>query len=159
VDHGKLADGPLRDCNIVEGLAYKDGFFFAACNSSVYRSSDGLAWTKYSTIGDTQGHLFLTFRGGTFVAYGDSLTSFQSTDALTWTVMPGIQQATYCNGGFASQTACAASSWFDGVFLRSDWPNVISRSTDGKKFTPAYTDDKNNSLYESRAIAAGYVAP
>ena len=47
--------------------------------SAVYRSSDGVAWTKYANIGDTGGHLYLTYRGGKFVAYGDNKTSFQST--------------------------------------------------------------------------------
>src|SRR5436305_1416738 len=37
-DHGKIAAGPIPACNIVEGLAYKQGSFFAACDSSVYRS-------------------------------------------------------------------------------------------------------------------------
>jgi hypothetical protein len=157
-DHGKIAAGPIPACNIVEGLAYRDGTFFAACDSSVYRSGDGLTWTKLSSIGNTGGHLFLTYRGGKFVAYGDTMTSFQSDDALTWTVMPNIQQATYCKDAFASQTDCAGSSWFDGVFLRADWGGFISRSTDGQKFTRADADDQTNTLYQSRAVAAGYVA-
>jgi len=158
-DHGKIAAGPIPACGIVEGLAYKDGTFFAACDSSVYRSTDGLSWTKHGSIGNTGGHLFLTYRGGKFVAYGDTLTSFQSDDAATWTVMPNVQQATYCKNSFISQTDCASSSWFDGVFLRADWGGFISRSTDGQKFTRAYADDQSNTLYQSRAIAAGYVAP
>ena len=157
-DHGKIAAGPIPACNIVEGLAYKDGAFFAACDSSVYRSGDGLTWTKYSSIGNTGGHLFLTYRGGKFVAYGDTMTSFQSDDALTWTVMSNVQQATYCKDTFVSQTDCASSAWFDGVFLRADWGGFISRSTDGQKFTRVYADDQTNTLYQSRAIAAGYVA-
>ena len=158
-DRGKIAAGPIPACGIVEGLAYKDGTFFAACDSSVYRSGDGLSWTKYSSIGNTGGHLFLTYRGGKFVAYGDTSTSFQSDDALTWTVMSNVQQATYCNDTFVSQTDCANAAWFDGVFLRADWGGFISRSTDGQKFTRAYADDQTNTLYQSRAIAAGYVAP
>ena len=30
--HGMIKDGPkIRGCSIVEGLAYKDGYFYAAC--------------------------------------------------------------------------------------------------------------------------------
>ncbi|MES1205691.1 MAG: hypothetical protein ABUS79_07105, partial [Pseudomonadota bacterium] len=73
VDNGLISAGPIKDCNIVEGLAYDAGSFFAACTpwnspGTVYRSSDGLTWTKLSTIGDTGGHLFLTYRGGKFIA-------------------------------------------------------------------------------------------
>jgi hypothetical protein len=157
-DRGMVGDY-IPACNIVEGLAYKDGVFYGACDSSVYRSIDGLTWTKYATIGDTGGHLFLTYRGGKFVAYGDTLTSFQSDDALVWTVMSGIQQATYCQNAFASQTACHDSGWFDGVWLRADWQGIISRSTDGSTFYRAYLDDQMNTLYQGRAIAAGYVSP
>jgi hypothetical protein len=163
-DRGKLADGPIPSCNIVEGLAYKDGHFFAACTpwsspAAVFRSADGVTWTKYANIGDTGGHLFLSYRGGKFVAYGDSKTSYQSTDALTWTVMSGIEQATYCDGTYKSRSACLESAWFDSVWLRADWQGIISRSTDGKSFARAYLDDQKNTLYQSRALAAGYVAP
>ena len=164
IDHGLIADGPIAACNIVEGLAYKDGYFFAACTpwnspGAVFRSSDGLSWTKYANIGDTQGHLFLTYRGQKFVAYGDSLTSYQSDDALVWTILPIVQEATYCQGMYMSQTTCLDSAWFDGVWLRADWQAKISRSIDGKTFTQAYLDDAMNTLYQSRALAAGYVAP
>jgi hypothetical protein len=164
VDHGLISAGAIKDCNVVEGLAYNAGTFFAACTpwnspGTVYRSSDGLTWTKLSTIGDTGGHLFLTYRGGKLVAYGDTLTSFQSDDAMVWTVLPGVQQATYCQDAFMSQSACHGSAWFDGVWLRADWQGIISRSTDGQTFKQAYLDDQMNTLYQSRAIAAGFVAP
>ncbi len=164
-DRGLLTDGPkIAGCNIVEGLAYNAGSFFAACTpwdspSVVFRSSDGLTWTKHGTIGDTGGHLFLTYRGGKFVAYGDSGTSYQSTDAITWTVMSAVNEATYCQDTYKSQSECHDSSWFDGTWLRADWQGIISRSTDGKSYSQAYKDDKKNTLYQSRAIAAGYVAP
>jgi len=164
-DHGLIAAGPIPKCNIVEGLAYKDGYFFAACNpwdspGAVFRSSDGLAWTKYSNISpDTGGHLYMTYRGGKFVAYGDSLTSYQSDDALTWTVLLGVQEATYCQDTFMSLTACHQAAWFEGVWLREQWPAKIVMSADGTTFNQVYLDDVNNTLYESRAIVAGYVAP
>ena len=163
-DHGLLKNGLHPDCTIVEGLAFKNGYFFAACPpwnapGAVYRSADGVSWTKYATIGDTGGHLYLNYRGGKFVAYGDNKTSFQSTDALTWTVMPGIQEATYCDDTWKSQADCKASSWFEGAYLRADWQGKISRSMDGTSFTTVYNDDQLNTLYRSRAIAAGWVAP
>src|SRR4029077_2815382 len=92
-DHGKLQDGPVKSCAIIEGLAYKDGTFFGVCDGKVFQSSDGLTWTKISNIGNTGSHVYLIYRGGKFVAYGDTKTSFQSDDAVTWTVMSGIDQA------------------------------------------------------------------
>jgi hypothetical protein len=163
-DHGKLADGPLPSCSIVEGLAYRDGTFYAACTpwnapAAVFRSTDGLRWSKHADIGDTGGHVFLTYRDARFVAYGDTKTTFQSTDALTWTVMSGVEQATYCDGAFRNGSACHESAWFDGVWLRAEWQGIISRSTDGKTFGRVYLDDQKNTLYESPAVASGYVAP
>ena len=127
--------------------------------SSVFRSTDGLTWTKHSTIANTGSHVYLNYRGGKFVAYGDTKTSFQSDDALTWTVMSGIEQATYCDDTWKSQADCKDSSWFDGAYLRADWQGKISRSTNGTSFTTVYNDDQKNTLYQSRAIAAGFVAP
>ncbi|MEO8212467.1 MAG: hypothetical protein ABI560_04715 [Myxococcales bacterium] len=166
-DHGKLAEGPIPACGIVEGLAYKDGTFYAACTQwdapvAVFRSPDGLKWTKHADIGgkgDIGGHVFLTYRDAMFVVYGDTKTSFKSTDALTWTVMPGVEQATYCDGAFKSGKACLDAAWFDGVWLRADWQGGISRSTDGKTFGRAYLDDQKNTLYQSRALTPGYVPP
>jgi hypothetical protein len=161
-DRGQLGDTvKIGSCNIVEGLAYNAGYFFAACSpGNIFRSSDGLTWTKYSTVGgDTGGHMSLTYRGGKFVSYGDTGTSYQSTDGMNWTVMTGIEDATFCQDTFKSRSDCQSSSWYDGAFLRADWQGIISRSTDGKSFTKVYTDDQKNTLYESRAIAAGFVAP
>jgi hypothetical protein len=158
-DHGRLKDGPVKSCSIIEGLAYKDGTFFGVCDGNVFRSSDGLTWTKHATIANTGSHVYLDYRGGKFVAYGDTKTSFQSDDALTWTVMSGVEEATYCENTWKSQIDCKGSSWFDGAYLRADWQGKISRSTDGRTFITAYNDDQNNTLYRSRAIAAGMVAP
>jgi hypothetical protein len=158
-DHGKLKDGPVKSCAIIEGLAFKDGTFFGVCDGNIFRSTDGLTWTKVSTIPNTGSHVYLNYRGGKLVAYGDTMTSYQSDDALTWTVMSGIQQATYCENTWKSQTDCKDSSWFDGAYLRADWQGKISRSTDGKSFATVYNDDQRNTLYQSRAIAAGFVAP
>ena len=158
-DHGKLKDGPVKACAIIEGLAYKDDSFYGVCDGNVFRSSDGLTWTKISTIANTGSHVALDYRGGKFVAHGDTMTSFQSDDALTWTVMSGVQEATYCESTWKSQTDCKDSSWFDGSYLRADWQGKIARSSDGKTFTTVYDDDQKNTLYQSRAIAAGLVAP
>ena len=123
--------------------------------SAVYRSTDGVAWTKYANIGDTGGHLYLNYRGGKFVAYGDNKTSFQSTDALTWTVMSGIEEATYCDDTWKSQADCKDSSWFDGAYLRADWQGKISRSTNGTSFTTAYNDDQKNTLVSESSDRGG----
>src|SRR6185436_10233408 len=39
-DHGKLKDGPVKSCAIIEGLAYKDPNFYGVCDGNVFRSSD-----------------------------------------------------------------------------------------------------------------------
>ena len=158
-DHGKLKDGPVKSCAIIEGLAYKDPYFYGVCDGKVFRSSDGLAWTNHSTIPSTGSHVYLIYRGGKFVAYGDTKTSYQSDDALTWTTMSGIEQATYCENTWKSETDCKDSSWYDGAYLRADWQGKIARSTNGTSFSTVYNDDQKNTLYQSRAIAAGFVAP
>ncbi len=160
-DHGlitKLPD-PRPSCNIIEGLAFKEPTFYAACSGTLFRSDDGLKWTSVAAIGDTGGHLFLTYRAGQFVAYGDTMTSFRSTDGAAWSVMSGVEQATFCEGQFKSQSDCGDASWFDGVYLKPEWKSKVLRSTDGAKFSQAYVDDMQNTLYQGRAFAEGYVSP
>jgi hypothetical protein len=161
-DHGKFHDGIITDEQIIEGLAYKDGYFYAAGDgdpSRIYRSSDGLVWSHFGQIGDTVKHTGLTYRGGVFVSYGDSNTSYRSSDGLTWTDM-GIDQATYCENQWKSFEACAEAWWSDdGFYLLPQWGGDIQRSTDGKSFKTVYSDDQSNTLYRSRAVAEGYVAP
>jgi hypothetical protein len=160
-DHGlitKLPDPP-PSCNIVEGLAFKDATFYAACSATLFRSDDGLQWAPVGPIGETGSHLFLTYRAGQFVAYGDTKTSFRSVDGATWSILAGIQQATYCGGQFRSQADCREASWFDGVYLRPDWKGKILRSADGVKFDQVYVDDIQNTVYQGRAFAEGYVSP
>ncbi len=161
-DRGKIHDGGFMPCNIVEGLAYAGGWFYAACAEEpavTYRSTEGLKWTKYGTIGSTQGHLFMTFRAGKFVAYGDNHNSFESTDALTFHALAGISEATYCADTWKSQADCFNAAWFSGAYLRPDWQGKISRSENGSTWTKVYEDNEQNTLYQSRAMAAGYVAP
>ncbi len=161
-ERGKINDGGFMPCNIVEGLAYAGGWFYAACAEDpalTYRSTDGLKWIKYGTIGSTQGHLFMTFRAGKFVAYGDNHNSFESTDALTFHALAGISEATYCADTWKSQGDCFDAAWFGGAYLRSDWQGKISRSENGSSWTKVYEDNEQNTLYQSRAMAAGYVAP
>jgi len=164
-DHGMLTDlKGMPPCNIIEGLAYDGTAFYAACTpwnspGMVYRSLDGNAWTEQGTIGDTQGHLFLSYRAGRFVAYGDSLTTFTSSDAKTWTTLDGVQSGSYCENAWKSAMACHNASWFEGGFLRADWQAKISRSTNGTDFSLVYTDSKQDTLYQSRAIAEGFVSP
>jgi hypothetical protein len=164
-DHGmisKLAT-PRPPCNIIEGLAFKDDTFYGACPQgnvgTVFKSSDGLAWTKAGEIGNTSGHLYMAYRGGKFFAYGDTKTTFVSDDAVTWSTLGGIEQAGYCNDAIKSRTDCGDTSWFGGVFLEPQWKAKILRSTDGAKYQQVYLDDQQNSLYQGRAFAEGLVAP
>jgi hypothetical protein len=160
-DHGKLREngGPdIMPCNIVEGLAFREGYFYAICDG-IMRSTDGLKWDKFGPLPDLGGHAYMTYRAGQFVAYGDNKTSYSSPDALTWTPMDGLSQATYCDGAFRNHDDCKDSAWFDSIWLRADWGGKIMRSTDGNTFTVAYQDEQQNTPYQSRAIAEGYVKP
>ncbi|HTQ06695.1 MAG TPA: hypothetical protein VMI54_22720 [Polyangiaceae bacterium] len=161
-DHGKFNAGIIADEQIIEGLAYKDGYFYAAGDgdpSRIYRSSDGLAWSHFGEIGDTVKHTGLTFRAGVFVSYGDSNTSYRSSDGLEWTDM-GIDAATYCENEWKSFEECAEAWWSDdGYYVLPQWGGDIQRSADGKSFNTVYSDDQSNTLYRSRAVAEGYVAP
>jgi hypothetical protein len=159
----KLA-APRPPCNIIEGLAFKGDTFYGACPQgsnvgTVFKSSDGLAWTKVGEIGNTGGHLYMAYRGGKFFAYGDTKTSFVSDDAITWTVLSGVDQAGYCNDAIRSRAECGDTSWFSGVFLEPQWKGKIMRSTDGVKYLQVYLDDQQNSIYQGRAFAEGLVAP
>jgi hypothetical protein len=162
-DHGKLHDGIVSDQQIIEGLAYKDGYFYAAGDGSpskLYRSPDGISWTRYATIGNTVKHTGLAYRGGVLVSYGDSHTSYQSSDGLSWTEMSGIQDATYCEGQWKSLKECFNAAWFDaGYYLLDEWGGFIRRSPNGQGFKNVYADDQQNTLYRSRALAQGFAAP
>ena len=163
-DHGLVNDRPgLSACNIVEGLAFADGHFYAACYNGgpgmVFRSSDGLTWTEFSTIGNTNQHLFLDYRDGQFIAYGDTNTSFMSQDALEWETLPGVTDVTYCENEFKSARECHGDSWFNGAYYRAEWGGYIYRSTDGQRYVEVYVDDSDNNLYRSRSIGSGFAAP
>lgn len=167
VDHGLLNENEELGipCNIVEGLAFADGYFYAACTNwegfgKIFRSADGLSFEPWSMIDDPGGHLFLTHRGGVFVAYGDHGTSYVSDDAVEWSVMPGLVDATYCEDAWRSAVDCYDASWFDGAYFRGQWSNKILRSTDGVEWATVYEDlDEDNVPYRARAIASGMVAP
>jgi hypothetical protein len=161
-DRGRLDDGILSPNPIIEGLAYKDGYFYAAGDgdpSHIFRSADGLAWEPYGRGGDTVKHTGLAYRGGVFVSFGDSHTSYQSTDALSWTEM-SVDDATYCEGAWKTLAQCHDATWFqDGFYLTVEWGGQIRRSTNGQNFQTVYTDDQENTLYKACAMAEGYVAP
>ena len=159
--HGNIADDPaLPSCNIVEGLAFALDSFWAVCPlwtgvGQMYRSEDGFNWSLASDIGQTEGHLFLSFHDGAFAAYGDSGTSFSSTDGVAWSEMSGITNATWCDNAWHTESDCGNASWFDGAWYRTQWPDVIERSTDSISWTQVYKDPEQNSLYRPRAIAEG----
>lgn len=139
--HGMISDlDDMPQCNIVEGLTHDGAQFYAACTpwqcpGQLWRSVDGIHWQSHAQIGDTEGHLFLDFRAGKFLAYGDSLKTFTSADALAWQVIPGVERGTWCDGAIKSEADCHGSSWFDGVYLRSQGKGEIGRSADGASFS------------------------
>lgn len=183
-DHGLVGKGILP-CSIVEGLAYHEGAFWAACGvyvegqpdslGGVFRSTDGMTWDEkpFGIIGDTTGHLTLAARAGQMVAWGDNGVSFASTDGASWSVMPGLVAATYCDDQWKSLVDCDPTavgmsggkeyydgvSFFDGVWLKSAWQGLIVRATDGVGYATVYTDDQKNGSYAGRTFASGYVAP
>lgn len=162
-DLGMLQDGIMEHNPIVEGLAYHAGYFYAAGDgepSRVYRSSDGVEWETYGEIGETVKHTGLTYRGGLFVSYGDSETSYQSENGLDWTELSGLNSATYCEGEYRDFSECHESAWFDdGFYLFPEWGGEIRWSTNGEDFETVYRDDQDNTLYRARAVAEGYVIP
>jgi hypothetical protein len=148
-------------CGLTEGLTSDGNAFYVACGQeqTVFRSTDGTNWTEIGAIGDLGGHVALAFREGMFHAYGDNKTSYRSSDGATWTQVPGIEQATFCEGTWKSRAACHDASWFDGAYFQGIWQSRVSRSTDGASFVVVHDDPSNNTLYQPRAIAEGWVAP
>jgi hypothetical protein len=148
-------------CGLTEGLASDGDAFYVACGSpsQVFRSTDAINWTSIGTIGDLGGHPALAFREGMFYAYGDLNTSYRSSDGRSWTQAPGLVQATFCEGTWKSRTACHDASWFEGAYFQGVWQSRVSRSTTGTSFSVVHDDPSNNTLYQARAIAEGWVAP
>jgi hypothetical protein len=151
-------------CGLVEGLTSDGTFFYAACDDygqayKSLRSSDGVTWTELGTIGNLGGHPALAHREGVFYAYGDNGTSYRSTDAVTWSVTPGLVQATFCESQWRSLAACHHASWFGGFYFQAEWQSKVTRSADGATFAVVHDDPSNNTLYQPRAIAEGFVAP
>lgn len=149
-------------CGLTEGLTSDGSAFYVACGwgtQQVYRSTDAVDWTAIGSIGDLGGHVALAYRQGVFYAYGDNKTSYRSSDGATWTVVPGVEQATFCEGAWKSRAECHDASWFGGAYFQSIWQSRVSRSTDGTSFVVVHDDPSNNTLYQPRAIAEGWVAP
>jgi hypothetical protein len=158
--HSMVRD-EFQNQQIIEGLAYKDGYFYGAGDPGrFYRSADGLDWEPYGErIGDTEKHTALSFRAGKFVSYGDSNASFESSDGITWTEMD-IEQGTYCEGQWRSLSQCHDAAWFDGGFyLRVEWGGEILRSANGSNFQRVYEDPDEHTAYKTITFAEGYVAP
>lgn len=74
--------------------------------------------------------------------------------------MSGLEDATFCENQWKSLKDCFNAAWFDaGFYLIDEWGGTIKRSTTGQSFKSVYSDDQKNTLYRSRALAAGFVAP
>jgi hypothetical protein len=158
--HSMVRD-EFENQQIIEGLAYKDGYFYGAGDPGrFYRSADGLDWEPYGErIGDTEKHTALAYRGGVFVSYGDSSTSFRSADGLAWEQM-NVEKATYCEGAWKTLSQCHDAAWFDGGFyLRVEWGGTIQRSETGSNFQQVYRDPDEHTAYKTITFAQGYVAP
>lgn len=160
VDYSMVRD-EFGDQSIIEGLAYNDGYFYAAGDpGKFYRSKDGLEWESYgATIGNTQKHTALAYRGGKFVAYGDNSTSFESRDGLSWSEL-GVSKGTYCEGEWRSLTDCHDAAWFEpGFYLHAEWGGDIRRSVTGSNFQTVYNDPEEHTAYKSFTFASGFVRP
>jgi hypothetical protein len=152
------------DCGLVEGLTSDGTYFYATCASyggadKALRSTDGVTWTALGTIGNLGGHPALAYRGGVFYAYGDGGTSYRSSDGVTWAAAAGLPQATYCEGQWKTLTACHDASWFGGFYFQGVWQSKLARSSNGASFAVVHDDPSNNTIYQPRAIAEGFVRP
>jgi hypothetical protein len=151
-------------CGLVEGLTSDGTYFYASCADygqadKSFRSADGVTWTELGTIGNLGGHPSLAYRGGMFYAYGDTGASFRSTDGATWSAAAGLVKASYCENQWKSLSACHDASWFGGFYFQSEWQSKVTRSPDGSAFVVVHDDPSNNSLYQPRAMAEGFVEP
>lgn len=177
-DRGKLADGILP-CNIVEGLAFFQGKYWAACGfyttndlvTAVFTSDDGVTWGAMPTGTWTWegGHVFLGTTGAELFSWGDDHKTYRSPNGVDWTEDPTITAGLYCEGKLESSADCAPNSiengyyggafWENGVWLEPQWMGKIVRSTNGTDFTGVYDDPVGNTVYKGTAFAAGFAAP
>lgn len=177
-DHGKLSEGILP-CNIVEGLTFYQGKFWAACGhytandlvTAAFTSTDGLTWdpTPVGTWTWEGGHVYLGTTGTELFSWGDDGKTYRSTSGVDWTEDPSITAGLYCEGVLESSADCAPNSvgngyfggvfWQDGVWLEPEWMGKIARSTNGVDFTTVHDDPIGNTVYKGTAFAAGFAAP
>jgi hypothetical protein len=160
----RILNEVAESCVGTEAVAFTGGYFYMVCGTWLGRSNDALDWSDYATLSDEVqsaigGHTWLAHRAGKFGLYGDTGASFESTDALAWTPLPGVEFATYCVDSFKSELDCHQASWFGGVYLRAMGGGGIERSSDGAQFEQVYADDLQLSLYRSSAMAEGFAAP
>lgn len=177
-DHGKLSDGILP-CNIVEGLAFFQGKFWATCGhytatdlvTGAFTSTDGVTWdqTPVGTWPWVGGHAFLGTTRTELFSWGDDGKTYRSANGVDWMEDPSITAGLYCEGVLESSVDCAPGSvengyfggafWKDDVWLVPQWMGKIARSTNGVDFTPVYDDPIGNTVYKGTAFAAGFAAP
>jgi hypothetical protein len=174
-DHGLLSahNGQDLPSQLIESLTFANGAFYVPCTpynspTQIYRSSDGVHWVlNTDATGDggvvalLGGHEAIDFHAGTFTIYGDNGTTYQSTDAISWSVLPGLTQGVFCDGGYVSSMQCGGGAkWIEGGYLSGQWENKILRSTDGASFNQVYADPWNDGLARpGTSIAEGLVAP
>ncbi len=179
-DAGKLADNGILPCNIVEGLAFFQGAFYATCPTyqpggngavtAIFRSEDGLTWgDAVSVIGltdqTTGGHVFMTTAEDKLVVWGDTGTTYTSVDGETFEEAVGIVAGINCEGVLESMSECDPTavgngyfggvSYFDGVWLKGEWQGKIVRSTDGQTYQQVYDNPDMNTAYRGTAFARG----
>lgn len=112
--------------NYINGLAFGDGLFVAACVNNVgaflgniYSSPDGVAWTLRNSVDD--GLNGVEFGNSMFVAFGEADQVVTSPDGINWT-----QQNTGTTGVMFGGAAYGSGAWV----LTGSEPEVY-RSTDG----------------------------
>jgi hypothetical protein len=134
---------------IIQGMAFGSAMFLATdINGAVYRSPDGLAWTRVGAAGVGK-HTEIVFAPplGLFAATGDDHVVTTSKDGAQWTPLPGLTSVAYCGGdSFRASASCYGNStgtWNDGVWIRSVWKGQLFRSSDGTKWTRVFNYASN----------------
>jgi hypothetical protein len=132
---------------IIQGLAHGNGIFLAtSIDGEVYRSVDGLAWTRLNNAG-TGKHSRVVFGNGAFAVSGDPGFTVSSPDGTSWKRIDVADVVAFCDGQFKTNRLCYgdlynAGFWIPGLWLR-EIGGQLQRSSDGKAWTSTYREDTN----------------